>query len=183
MGRVHAEIDDDLGAFLRDQHVFFVASAPLAGEGHINLSPKGLDTFSVLGPREVAYLDLAGSGAETLAHLRENARIVFMFCAFEGRPRIVRLHGRGRVIEPHEPEFAALAKRFPARVGTRSVVCARVERISDSCGYGVPLLEYRGTRDQLELWAERKGEDGLRRYVDANNLTSIDGLPAARSRA
>jgi len=183
MGKVHSQIDAELGAFLRGQHVFFVATAPLAGDGHINLSPKGLDTFALLGPREVAYLDLVGSGAETLAHLRENGRIVLMFCAFEGRPRIVRLHGRARAIEPGDPEFAALAARFPSYRATRSVVRAELDRISDSCGYGVPLLEYRGTRDQLELWAERKGEDGLRSYVDANNLTSIDGLPAARSRA
>jgi hypothetical protein len=183
MGKLHTEIDAEMGAFLRAQHVFFVATAPLAADRHLNLSPKGLDTFALLGPREVAYLDLVGSGAETLAHLRENGRIVLMFCAFDGRPRIVRLHGRGRAVEPQDPEFAALAARFPAHPATRSVVRAELDRISDSCGYGVPRLEYKGERDQLTLWADRKGEDGLRKYVDANNLTSIDGLPAARSRA
>jgi hypothetical protein len=158
--------------------MFFVATAPLAADGHVNLSPKGLDTFVVLGEREVAYLDLTGSGIETLAHLRENGRIVLLFCAFEGPPKIVRLHGRGEAMEPGHPEFEALVARFPAHLGVRSVIRVRLDRISDSCGYGVPLYEFRGQRGQLPAWVERKeAQDGVGAYRRANNAESIDGLP------
>lgn len=178
MGKLYDEIDEGLRRFLEKQRMFFVASAPLSGEGHVNLSPKGLDTFAVLGPREVAYLDLTGSGIETLAHLRENGRIVFLFCAFEGPPKIVRLHGRGEAVEPGHPEFEALAAKFPKHVGTRSVVRARLDRISDSCGFGVPLYEYGGQREQLVAWAERKeAGEGVAAYQRQTNAKSIDGLP------
>src|SRR4029077_20801999 len=127
--------------FIRAQHVFFVATAPLSASGHVNLSPKGLDQFTILDPRTVASLDLTGSGVETIAHLRENSRITICFCAFEGPPKILRLYGRGDVIFPADAEFGALVAPFPAYVGTRSVVRVAVDRIADSCGYGVP--EYR----------------------------------------
>jgi hypothetical protein len=157
--------------------MFFVATAPLSGDGHVNLSPKGLDTFAVLGPREVAYLDLTGSGIETLAHLRENGRIVFLFCAFEGPPSIVRLHGTGEAVEPGHPDFEALAAQFPKHTGTRCVIRARLERISDSCGFGVPLYEYGGQRAQLVAWAERKeAGGGIEAYQRETNAKSIDGL-------
>jgi hypothetical protein len=171
-------IDDRMREWIAAQRMFFVATAPLAADGHVNLSPKGLDSFRVLGPREVAYLDLTGSGAETAAHLHENGRIVVMFCAFDGPPRIVRLHGRGTVVGPRDPAFAALAAQFPAHAGVRAVIQIAVERIADSCGYAVPLLAFQGERDQLPAWAARKGPDGLRAYRAEWNVKSIDGLPA-----
>jgi hypothetical protein len=181
MGKVFAELDDDLRAFIARQHVFFVASAPLSADGHVNVSPKGLDTFRVLGPTTVAYLDLTGSGVETLAHLRENGRLTIMFCAFEGRPRILRLSGRGRAVEPGDAEWATAAAGFPEFPAARSVVVLEVDRIADSCGYGVPRYEFAGDRPQLAEWADKKGADGIRRYQSDKNRTSIDGLPGLRS--
>jgi hypothetical protein len=181
MGKLYPEIDDSLRAFIEAQHVFFVATAPLGASGHVNLSPKGLDSFRVLGPRQVGYLDHVGSGAETIAHLRENGRIVLMLCAFEGRPRIVRLHGRGRVLEPQDPGFGALREQFPAGAPpTRALIAIEVERISDSCGYAVPLYAFVAERTQLDDWSDRKGADGLRTYQRKHNAQSIDGLPALR---
>lgn len=180
MGKVYEAIDARLAEWIGRQHLFFVATAPCGAEGHVNLSPKGLDALRILGPREVAYLDLVGSGAETIAHLRENGRIVLMWCAFEGPPKILRLHGRGEALEPGEPGFDALAARFPAHASTRAIVRVDVTRISDSCGYGVPLFAYQGERPQLDQWAERKGPEGLRRYQLEHNLESLDGLPALR---
>jgi hypothetical protein len=148
----------------------------------VNVSPKGLDSFAVLGPRSVAYLDVVGSGAETIAHLRENGRITLMFCAFEGLPRIVRLYGRGEAIEPGDAEFDALAARFPRYPSTRSVIRVALERIADSCGYGVPLMQYAGERTQIAEWADRKGADGLRAYQLDRNRVSLDGLPALRAK-
>ncbi len=177
MGKTYDSLEP-LADFLLRQHVFFVATAPLAAGGHVNLSPKGLDSLRVLGPKTIAYLDLTGSGAETIAHLRENGRITLMFCAFEGPPRIVRLHGRGRVVFPGDEEFSALRARFPDWPGVRAIIVAELERISDSCGYGVPLYEYRGERRQLVEWAQRKGERGLEEYRAKHNRASIDGLPA-----
>jgi hypothetical protein len=161
--------------------MFFVASAPLAASGHVNLSPKGLDSLAILGAREIAYLDFVGSGAETIAHVRENGRVVVMLCAFEGPPRIVRLHGRGTAVEPGDAPFVELVRRFPPREGVRAVIRIALERIADSCGYGVPLLRFEGERKQLGAWAERKGADGLREYQLNNNLQSLDGLPALRA--
>ena len=143
----------------------------------MNCSPKGMDSFRVLGPREVAYLDLTGSGVETIAHVRENGRIVFMFCAFSGPPRIVRLHARGEVVKPESQGWPDLRARFPDHPGARAVLRARVLRIANSCGYGVPRLEYCGDRDQLALYAAAKGEAGLRSYRNENNTFSLDGLP------
>jgi hypothetical protein len=176
MGKVYEEIDERLTAFIQSQQMYFVATAPLAADGHVNLSPKGLDSFAILGPRTVAYLDLTGSGIETVAHVRENGRIVILFCALEGPPKLVRLHGCGEAITPEHPEFAGLVARFPEHRAVRSVVRVEVARISDSCGYGVPLYEYRGQREQLGAWAERKG-DAVAEYQRDNNARSIDGLP------
>jgi hypothetical protein len=180
VGKVYAEIDERIRAFIDAQHVFFVGTAPLAHRGHVNVSPKGLDTLRVLDSRTVAYLDLTGSGVETVAHLRENGRITIMFCAFEGAPKILRLNGRGTVIEPDDPVFAELYAQFPPFPGVRSVIRVAVERIADSCGYGVPLHHYEGERAQLREWAERKGPDGVRAYQAEHNATSIDGLPGVR---
>jgi hypothetical protein len=182
MAKVFDGIDEKLAGWIRAQHLFFVATAPRADEGHVNLSPKGLDSFAILGPRSVAYLDLVGSGAETIAHLRENGRITLMFCAFEGPPRIVRLHGRGTVLEPGDADFPALAAQLPEYASTRSLIRVAVDRIADSCGYGVPLYEYKEERTQLRAWADRKGPDGVRRYQLDNNQTSLDGLPALRAK-
>lgn len=162
---------------MQSQPVFFVATAPLDGHGHVNLSPKGLDTFRILGPRSVAYLDVFGSGVETIAHLRENGRIVMMFCAFQGAPKVLRLHGRGRVVEPHEAEFAGLQAHFPVYEGTRSIIEVEVTRIGDSCGYGVPLLKFEAQRAALPAWCRKRGTEGLKTYRQEKNRRSIDGLP------
>jgi len=178
MAKIFDAIDDKLADWLRAQRMFFVATAPLAASGHVNLSPKGAcESFAVLGPSEVAYVDFTGSGIETIAHLRENGRIVLMFCAFEGSPRIVRLHGRGFVHVPGDARYDAVVARFPARLGTRAVIRVELGRIADSCGYAVPLFDHRGERTQLDDWAERKGPDGVRAYRAENNAKSIDGLP------
>lgn len=169
-------LDDSLTAFIRSQHVYFVATAPLAADGHVNLSPKGLDTLRVLSPSRVAYLDLTGSGNETAAHLLENGRIVLMFCAFEGAPRILRLHGRGRVVTLASEEGRALAPLFPAIPGARQLVVVDLTRVSTSCGYGVPRLAFEAERDTLVRWAENKG-DALPEYRRRKNARSIDGLP------
>ncbi len=177
MGQVFETLDDRLTGFIRDQHVFFVATAPLAADGLLNLSPKGLDTFAVLVERRVAYLDLTGNGVETIAHLGENGRIVIMFCAFEGRPRILRLHGRGRAVVPGDTRFEELSGCFRPRPGVRSVIEVDVTRVADSCGFGVPVMDYRGDRRQLDAWAEAKGPDGLADYRAKKNAVSLDGLP------
>lgn len=178
MGKVHDGISDDLRKWIQQQHVFFVATAPLAGDGFVNCSPKGLDSLRVLGPAEVAYLDLTGSGAETIAHVRENGRIVLMFCAFAGAPTIVRLHGRGTIFESGAPQFDRLRREFPDHLGSRAIVHVDVTRVSDSCGYAVPLCDFRSDRQTLTRWAEAKGPDGLRTYRERKNAFSIDGLPA-----
>ena len=177
MGKIHSDIDEHLAKTIQNQHVFFVATAPLDQDGNLNLSPKGLDCFRILGPKTVAYLDVIGSGVETIAHLRENGRIVLMFCMFEGAPNIIRLHGHGRVIEPHLPEFAELASKFPAYETTRAIILVDVTRVSDSCGFGVPLMKYEGDRDQHFAWARKKGQDELKAYKQQKNRRSIDGLP------
>ncbi len=178
MGQVHDAIDDRVADFIRAQRVFFVATAPLGADGHVNLSPKGLDTFAVLDANTVAYLDLTGSGVETIAHLRENGRITICFAAFEGPPKIVRLYGRGSVRVPGDPDFDALAGRFSPHHGVRSVIRVAVERVAESCGYAVPEYTFVRERRQLGQWAERKGPDGVRTYRAEKNRASIDGVPA-----
>lgn len=180
MGKVFDALDDRLREWIGRQQMFFVASAPLAGDGHVNLSPKGLDSFAILDDHSVAYLDLVGSTAETIAHLRENGRITLLFCAFEGPPRLLRLYGRGEVLEPGDAGFDGLAARFPTYRAVRSVIHVALERIADSCGYGVPNYTYQGQRPQLLAWTDRKDDEALRRYQLENNTTSLDGLPALR---
>src|SRR5688500_16866346 len=164
MGKVYDGITPELADWLGQQRIFFVATAPLAADGLVNCSPKGMDTFRILGPREVAYVDLSGSGVETIAHVGENGRIVFMFSGFEGPPKIVRLHGTSEVLLPDSPEFQALASHFPAYPGHRAIIRALLTRISDSCGYGVPRYDFAGDRDTLMRWSASKGPDGLRQY-------------------
>jgi hypothetical protein len=175
MGKVFDEIDDALATFISRQHVFFVGTAPTGPGGHVNVSPKGLDTFRILGPRAVAYLDLTGSGIETAAHLNDNGRVTVMFCAFDGPPKIVRLYGRGSVVQPGQSEFAPFLAQFPEYPGVRSIVRIDLDRISDSCGFGVPRLQYVDDRDQMIDWAEHKGAQGLATYQQEHNQ-SIDGL-------
>lgn len=178
MSKQRENIDAELAAWIAAQRVFFVATAPLSRDGHINTSPKGGEAFQVLGPMEIAWQDYTGSGAETAAHLRENGRIVVMFCAFAGPPKIVRLHGIGKVLTPDQPEYSHIAARFPANPGTRAFIHVRVNRISTSCGYGVPFYDYREDRDALAKWATAQGPEKLETYRAAKNQKSIDGLPA-----
>ena len=176
MADVFERIDGALRTWIERQHVYFIATAPRADEGFINCSPKGLDSLRVLDERTVAYLDLTGSGVETIAHLKENGRIVVMLCAFDGPPRIVRLHGRGSIVHPGDAEFSSLVATFPPRSGVRSVIRVDVTRISDSCGYAVPLMDFVEDREAMTKWAEKKGPDGIVDYQRTRNAHSLDGL-------
>jgi predicted pyridoxine 5'-phosphate oxidase superfamily flavin-nucleotide-binding protein len=188
MGKVYDRIDEHLRRWIAAQSMFFVATAPLDGDGHVNVSPKGpIDTLAVLDDRTVAYLDLVGSGAETIAHLRENGRIVVMLCAFQGPPRILRLHGRGEVVAAGDERFDELFERCAFQMPAvsqvrRAIIAVEVERIADSCGYSVPLLAYEGLRPHSAAWAAKKiragGPDALLDYQREKNAVSIDGLPA-----
>jgi hypothetical protein len=177
MGRTYDALTPELIEWIEAQHLFFVATAPRADEGRVNLSPKGDDAFRVLDPSTVAYLDLTGSGTETIAHLRENGRITFMFCAFDGKPRILRLFGAGEAHPVGTPEFESLEGRFPRRVGARSIITATIDRIQTSCGYGVPLMDFVDDRDDLVRWADRKEPHEIGEYWETKNAESIDGLP------
>ena len=181
MAKLFDAIDEPLREWIARQSLFFEATAPLRADGHVNLSPKGpIGTLCVLGRHEIAYLDLIGSRAETIAHLRENGRITIMFCAFEGAPKILRLYGRGTVIAPANPDFASLRGCFGDFDGVRSVIRVALTRIADSCGYGVPQYRYEGDRTQLGDWARRKGPEAVQRYQDEHNGVSLDGLPGLR---
>ena len=180
MSKVFDHIDPALARLIGAQRMFFVATAPLDPAGHLNLSPKGLESFRILDPRTVAYLDLTGSGIETVAHLRENGRIVLMFCTFEGPPKVLRLYGRGEAVVSGDPRFAKLCGLFPDHPGLRSIIVVALDRIADSCGWGVPVYRYEGERAQLIQWAEKKGSSGLDEYRTEHNLTSIDGLPGLK---
>jgi hypothetical protein len=175
--KIYERLDDRLTAFVKRQKIFFVATAPLSADGHVNLSPKGYDTFTIIDSTTVAYLDMGGSGIETVAHLRENGRITLMFCAFEGPANILRLYGRGTSTALDSPDYPALLALFPGRPQARAVITVHVTRIADSCGWAVPFYEYLGERDQLrryidnvtpETWVTKRFEGGAR---------SIDGLP------
>lgn len=163
--------------FIARQHLFFVATAPLEPTGHVNLSPKGMDSFVVLSRNRVAYLDMTGSGNETSAHLLQNSRITFMFCALEGAPNILRLYGNGRTVLPGDPEWMDLYANFSPHPGSRQIIVADIHKVQTSCGYSVPLFSYEGERDQLDKWVAKKGIDGLEEYRRENNMRSIDGLP------
>ena len=177
---MYDELDDKLRAWIEAQPMFFVATAPLAADGHVNVSPKGMaGTFAVLGPRQVGYLDYFGSGIETVAHLRENGRIVIMFCAFDGAPKILRLHGHGRSLLPDDVGFADLRARFAKSrdKGVRSIVVVDLERISDSCGWAVPVMQHVADRDVLDVSHERREPEYFVQYAAAKNASSVDGLP------
>ncbi|HUM48048.1 MAG TPA: pyridoxamine 5'-phosphate oxidase family protein [Chitinophagales bacterium] len=177
MGKFFTEINEHHQAFIEKQHLFFVSTAPLSAEGHINLSPKGLDSFRVLGPNEVGYMDLVSKGNETAAHALENGRITFMFCSFDAVPNILRLYGKAWAVLRDDPEWEALSSQFTIYPSTRQIIKATIFKIQTSCGFGVPQYEYSGERNLHFEWAEKKGTDGLQNYVMENNLISIDGLP------
>ena len=165
-------------AFIEEQHLFFVATCPIEETGSINLSPKGLDCFRVLSPNKVAYLDLTGSGNETAAHVTQNGRITFMFCAFQEAPNILRLYGKGRVVLPDSQEWSALIPLFNLLPGARQLIVADISRTQDSCGFAVPFMTYEGERTQLTRWAQKMGEDKLTAYRQEKNTASIDGIEA-----
>lgn len=177
MAKVFEKIDEKMRAWVGKQRMFFVATAPLAGDGFVNCSPKGLDAFRVIDDHTVAYIDLTGSGVETIAHLKENGRIVLMFCSFEAAPRIVRFHGRGAAHEAGSAAFNALAPHFPQLAGVRSIIVVDVQRISDSCGFGVPLMDFKAERTTLTDHWSQSGEDKAADYRRKENAQSLDGLP------
>lgn len=177
MAKFHDQLDERLSAFICRQPLFFTATAPRQG-GHVNCSPKGGDTLRILDDRRVAYLDLTGSGAETAAHLRENGRLTLMFCSFGEEPLILRLYGRGRVVQPNEAGWDELHRRFDPHPGERAIIVLELETVQTSCGFGVPLIDYRGQRPTLDEWARKKeGQQGLADYRAQKNARSIDGLP------
>ncbi|MBG1258027.1 pyridoxamine 5'-phosphate oxidase family protein [Nostoc commune] len=182
MAKVFDCITEEQQGFIAAQNLFFVGSAPLSPTGHVNLSPKGLGCFRVLSPNRVGYLDLTGSGNETSAHLQENGRITFMFCAFEEPARILRLYGQGKTILPSSPDWDSLSSLFFPMPGTRQIIVADIEKIQTSCGFGVPLYEYQGERQTLVNWASKKGEEGVREFQQQRNLVSIDGLATPLSK-
>lgn len=175
MAKFFDKIDDKIREFIAEQKMFFTASAP--ADGRVNLSPKGIDTFRVLDEKTVCYLDLTGSGNETAAHIRENGRLTIMFCSFDGAPLILRLYGRGEVVQRSSENWNELAKNFEDFVGTRQIIVLNVESLQTSCGFGIPLYEYKKDRTTLLDWAKNKGDDGIEKYRWENNQTSIDGLP------
>ena len=181
MGKVQSHIDEDLMSWIHAQHMFFVASAPLDVEGHINCSPKGMDSFRIIDKQSVVYMDLTGSGAETIAHIRENQRLVVMFCAFDGKPQIVRLYGKARYHVAGSERFDAFQALFPVIVGVRSFIELSISRVSYSCGFSVPLYAYEGQRTVLNDWFEKTGPEKLEDYRCEANVRSIDGLPALDS--
>lgn len=177
MGKEYTEIDARLQKWLARQRLFFVATAPLAAAGLVNCSPKGHASLVVLGPKSLAYVDIGGSGIETVAHLRENGRIVIMLCAFEGPPKILRFYGTGRVIEWHDEQFPELLAQFPEQPSARNIVVVEVERIRDSCGYGVPLHDFKCDRDSFRNYYKDKSAADLEELRHTHNETSLDGLP------
>ncbi len=177
MGKFYDCIKPAQQEFIKNQHLFFVATAPLAAEGRINLSPKGLDCFRVLADNKVAYMDLVSSGNETSAHTLENGRITFMFCSFDKTPNILRLYGKGFAVLRGSPDWELYAPAFTIYPSTRQIIVADIFLVQTSCGFGVPMFDYTGDRDIHFEWAEKKGEDGLQEYIRQNNLVSLDGLP------
>lgn len=177
MGKLHDAIKPAHKEFIEQQHIFFVSTAPLSSEGRVNLSPKGLDCFRVLSATQVGYMDLISSGNETSAHTLENGRITIMFCSFEGPPQILRLYGKGFTVLPGSVEWELYTPHFKLYPSTRQLIIATIDLVQTSCGFGVPLYNYAGERDIHFEWADKKGEDGLKDYLQQNNLKSLDNLP------
>lgn len=177
MAKFYDQLEDKHLAFIAAQKMFFVATAPLSDSGRVNLSPKGYDSFRVLGPNRVAYADLGGSGVETVAHVRENGRITFMFCAFEGAANIMRLYGRGSVMQFNDPGFAdAIAQFPPGHERARDIIFADIHQVQDSCGWGVPFYEFKAQRDQLTRYIENRPIEEWQESRLVKNTRSIDGL-------
>lgn len=179
MGKFFAAISESHRAFVKAQHLFFVGTAPLESEGHVNLSPKGLNSFRILSPNRVAYMDIVGSGNETSAHILQNGRITFMFCAFDGAPNILRLYGKGFTVLPGDEDWDELAPHFALMPATRQIIVAAITTVQTSCGFGIPYYTYVGERNHAHQWAATKGAEGLEAYKQEKNLFSIDGLPTA----
>ena len=182
MGKQFPSMLPEHMAFIRKQHLFFVGTAASSPDGHVNLSPKGYDTFRILSENQVAYLDLTGSGNETSAHIEENGRITVMFCAFEDPPNILRLYGTGTVLLPGDERWEELYSRFEPIAGARQIIVVDVHKVQTSCGYAVPFMSYEKERDTLQRWAEHKGEEGLASYWQEKNMHTIDGLPTPLGR-
>ena len=179
MTKAHSHISAELKGWIEQQPMYFLASAPLEGDGHINLSPRGLDSLRITGDNEVIMLDLTGSGNETAAHLQQNGRLTVMFCAFANEPRILRLHGKANVIRPEDETWQAHRPLFDEDIpGIRQIFRLQVTRVKTSCGFGVPLMKLQSQRDLLWKWAEKRGEDGIKDFQQKKNSRSIDGLPA-----
>lgn len=164
----------ELGGFINDQKIFFVATA--ADNGKVNLSPKGTKSLCVLAPTRVMWLNLTGSGNETAAHLLQNNRITLMFCSFDAKPLILRIYGKATIYHPGHKEWDTYIKIFPNNVGARQLVDIEVELVQTSCGFAIPFMEYKGERDTLEIWADKKGEDGIKNYWEEKNTKSLDGF-------
>jgi hypothetical protein len=177
MSTVYEKLDEKLTKFIKAQKVFFVATAPLTGEGNVNVSPKGYDSLVILGEKTLAWIDLGGSGVETMAHVRENGRITLMWCAFEGKPNVLRIFGKAEAIQFDDPRFDALLPLFPSYDRARSIVVVQIHRIADACGWGVPLMTFAGEREQLKRWVDHRPEDEWREHRYQKNAVSIDGLP------
>lgn len=177
MAKFYELITPEIQEFIEKQHIFFVASAPLSPDGHVNLSPKGMDAFRVLSPNRVAYMDIISSGNETSAHTLENGRITFMFCSFDEKPLILRLFGRGQTVLPGAPGWAELSPQFNILPSTRQIITADISLVQTACGFGVPEYTYIGERDEHFKWAEKLGPQGLERYKEEHSMTSLDGLP------
>ena len=175
MGKLYTQLTDDLTSFIRRQKLFFVGTA--ANDGRVNVSPKGMNTLRVITENRVVWLNLTGSGNETAAHLRENDRITLMFCAFEGDPLILRLYGHARIFHPRDAEWGGIIALFPTIPGIRQIIDISVDLVQTSCGFGVPLFEFKAKREQLEKWAEKKGPEGIRQYWQEKNQVSLDGRP------
>ena len=185
MGKTYEKLNDKLIDFIKAQKMFFVATAPRADDGHVNVSPKGYDSIKVLGPNKVAWLDVGGSGIETMAHLKENGRITIMFCAFEGPALILRLYGKGEAVQFDDPRFPALLEHFPAFTKARAIVTVDVDRIQDSCGWAVPFMDFREEREQLRRYTNKDNmtAEDWAEYYYSNNPASIDGLTGLERRA
>jgi len=175
MGKFTETILDQHRSFIEAQHLFFVATAPTSLDGHINLSPKGLDSFRVLSPNKVAYMDIIGSGNETAAHISENGRMTFMFCSFDKAPNILRLYGHGKIVLPHDKEWEELSAHFTIYPSTRQIIVADIHLVQTSCGYGIPLYDFKADRSIHFDWADKKGEQGLKEYIKEKNSVSVDG--------
>lgn len=179
MGKFSESISSDYKEFIEKQHIFFVATAPLSRDGHVNVSPKGMDSFKVLSPNKVCYMDVVSSGNETSAHILENERITFMFCSFEGSPIIMRLYGKGYAVLPSDAEWENMTKYFSIPVSIRQIIVADIDKVQTSCGYVVPLYTYDGERDDYQQWSGKLGSEGINKYKLKHNLISLDGLPTA----